>query len=87
MTKNRIVKLSLDGSITSLHSDFLMPLGEAKIERASNVEYCGDIGKWSVEFLLGPFAHACLLATFEKRTDALAAEVAVLNEQHAQCLL
>ena len=87
MSKNRIIKLSPDGMVTSQYSDFLAPLGKAEIQRGSNVEYCELIGKWTVEFLVGPFAHATLMKTFDKRADALAAEVAVLNEQHAQGLL
>ena len=71
MSKNRIIKLSPDGMITSLYSDFLAPLGKAEIHRASNVEYSDLIGKWTVELLVGPFANATLMKTFDKRSDEL----------------
>ena len=87
MGKTRIFKLAPDGTVSGLHSDFLAPLGRASIERASNVEFCEEIGRWFVEFLIGPFKGACLIETFARRSDALSAEVRVLNQQHANGLL
>jgi hypothetical protein len=87
MLKNRIIKVSSDGIVTGLYSDFLSDLGQVSVRRASNVEFCEETGKWVVEMLIGPFAHSCLLKTFSKRADALAAEVAVLNGQHEIGLL
>ena len=83
MVKNRIIKLSQDGEhVTCLHADFLAGLGKQRMCRASSVEFDEQIGKWVVELRLGPFEKACLAQAFEKRGDALAAEVDFLNEQH-----
>jgi len=86
--RNRVLKISPDGAIVSgLQADFMSGLGQQQMCRASSVEFDHDLNRWTVEFRIGPFSGACLLQTFEKRADALAAEVCVLNKQHACGLL
>ena len=88
MGKKQIVKISKDGmAVTGLYADCLQGLGDMQVLRASTVEYNDDIERWVVEPKIGPYAGTCLLQTFERRGDALAAEVAVLTEQHCLCLL
>ena len=88
MAKKQLVKISEDGSIVSgLYSDILQGLGPMQVCRASRVEFNDIIGKWTVEPTIGPFAGACLTQAFDKRSDALAAEVELLSEQHLHCLL
>lgn len=88
MGKKQIVKISKDGmAVTGLYADCLQGLGDMQVSRASTVEYNDDIERWVVEPKIGPYAGTCLLQTFERRGDALAAEVAVLTEQHCLCLL
>lgn len=83
MPKKQILKISADGlSVTGVYTDLVEGLGEASIERASSVEFCQDIGKWVVEMRIGPLAGACLSETFNRRKDALDAEVRLLTDQH-----
>ncbi len=88
MGKKQIVKISKDGmTVSGLYADCLQGLGEMQVSRASTVEFNDEIGRWVVEPKIGPYTGTCLLQTFERRGDALAAEVAVLTKQHAMCLL
>ena len=87
MSKGFILKIAGDGSVAGIYSDMLASLGKASICRASEVEFNHALGKWVVELKIGPYAGACLMQAFERREDALAAEVALLNEQHAACML
>lgn len=88
MGKKQIVKISCDGTVVrGLYSDVLQGLGELSVHRASRVEFNDSIRRWTVEPLVGPFAGTCLLQTFERRSEAIAAEVAVLSEQHRNCLI
>ena len=83
MAKAYIIKIAKDGSIVSgLYADFLAGLGEISTTRASSVEFNANIQRWVVELRVGPYAGSCLLQTFEKRQDALEAELAVLSHQH-----
>jgi len=88
MAQKRIVKISADGcTVAGLHSDILCGLGKMNTTRASHVEFCEKIGRWVVEPVIGPLAGTCLLQTFERRGDAIAAEVELLTRQHQMCLL
>ena len=83
MARSYVLKISKDGrAVSGLYSDFLTGLGDLTTKRASSVEFDGDIQRWVVELKIGPYAKACLLQTFERREDALDAEVAVLSQQH-----
>ena len=86
--KKQIVKISEDGMcVTGIYADCLQGLGDIHVTRASTVEFNDAIGRWVVEPKIGPYAGTCLRETFERRGDALAAEVAVLTEQHCMGLL
>lgn len=88
MGKKQILKISSDGKIVSgLYSDCLQGLGEIQVSRASRVEFNDELGRWVVEPMIGPCAGTCLIETFERRGDAIAAEVALLSEQHRLGLL
>lgn len=64
------------GEITTIYSEVLdlTALGTQQIERASHVEPDGK-GRWWAEIIDGP-----KLGPFDRRSDALAAEVAWLLE-------
>ena len=64
------------GEVTTLYSEMfdLAALGVQRIERASHVEP-DDQGRWWAEIINGP-----KLGPFDRRSDALAAEVAWLLE-------
>ncbi len=88
MGKKQIVKISTDGMHAfGLYADCLQGLGEMQVSRASNVEFNSEIGRWVIEPKIGPLAGTCLLNTFERRGNAIDCEVAVLTEQHRDCLL
>lgn len=88
MGKKQILKISSDGRLVSgLYADCLQGLGELTVSRASRVEFNDSIGKWVVEPMIGPYSGTCLLQTFDKRGEAIAAEVAMLSEQHLLGLL
>lgn len=57
----------------------LTKLGQVEISRASNVEPTAD-GKWEVDF--APIGVDLKLGPFAKRSEALAAEHAWLDENH-----
>ncbi len=83
MARTYVLKISKDGrAVSGLYSDFLTGLGDLTTKRASSVEFNCDIQRWVVELKVGPYAQSCLIETFEKRQDALDAEVAVLSRQH-----
>ncbi|MBR4742342.1 MAG: hypothetical protein IK079_05550 [Desulfovibrio sp.] len=83
MARSYVLKISKDGrAVSGLYSDFLSGLGDLTTKRASSVEFDEVIQRWVVELKIGPFAKACLIQTFERREDALSAEVAVLSQQH-----
>jgi len=77
----KIFRIQNDGIVTGLWSDELVGLGKTKVTRASRVEFQEKRGGWSVEILIGPLKNSCLAKIFQRRKDALAAEVEVLNEQ------
>lgn len=77
----KVYRVKKDGTVIGLWADEIEGLGEAKVTRASKVEFVEEKGAWSVEFLVGPLAGSCLVETFPKRKDALSAEVSALNEQ------
>ena len=73
-----IYTINEDGSLTGLYNDLLVGLGDLEINRASNVEFDSTIQKWVVTLIL-PFS-ACLIKTFETRSEALEAEVMFIND-------
>mgnify|MGYP001068505186 CR=1 FL=1 len=88
MSKKQILKISSDGkTVSGLYADCLQGLGDLHVSRASHVEFNEQLGKWVVEPLIGPNKNSCLLETFDKRGDAIAAEIKMLSEQHKSCLL
>ena len=88
MGKKQIVKISSDGlCVSGIYADFLQGLGDIQVIRASTVEFNDEIRRWVVEPRIGPYAGTCLRETFERRGDALDAEVAVLTEHHNLCLI
>lgn len=88
MGKKQIVKIAQNGlTVCGLYADCLQDLGEMQVSRASAIEFHDEIGRWVVEPKIGPYAGTCLIQTFARRADAIAAEVEVLTEQHCMCLL
>jgi hypothetical protein len=88
MKAGKIIKISSDGTTVScLHADMLAELGRQSIIRASNVEFDNELGKWTVQILVGPDAGKYLDEVFDKRESALAAESEYLNDQLGRCLL
>lgn len=88
MGKKQIIKICTDGMfVEGVYTDILQGLGEMEVCRASSVEFNDEINQWVVEMKIGPFANSCLSKTFDRRTDALAAEVELLTEQHGMCLI
>lgn len=73
-------KISPDGNVVGLWDDVLAGLGEAKVSRASRVEFNEEHGGWQVELCIGPDAGCFLPQLFERRKDALGAEVSYLND-------
>jgi hypothetical protein len=74
-----IITISDDGDMQLIYSDDLLELldeGEAQVKRASDVEPDGQ-GNWQADMAKsgGP-----VLTGFKRRADALAAEVAWLQE-------
>ena len=80
MSSNRIkIKISLDGTLTAIYSDALVPLlsqGIAKIRRASHVEPSTDGSGWTADMspVDGP-----KFGPFTTRQAALNAEVDYLE--------
>lgn len=73
------VNITPDGTITFIYSDDLQPLlglGTPTIRRASHVEANSD-GQWEAD--MSP-SNGPLLGPFQLRSEALAAEVAWLQE-------
>jgi hypothetical protein len=70
------------GEITTLYSEVLdlAALGALSIQRASHVEP-DEAGQWWADIVEGP-----RLGPFERRSDALAAEVAWLTEHRLPLL-
>ena len=88
MGKKQIVKISRNGMFASgLYADFLQGLGDMRVERASVIEFNEVIGRWVIEPKVGPYSGTCLVQTFERRRDALTAEISLLTEQHQKCLI
>ena len=83
----RVFRILKDGTVEGLWGDVLAGLGEASVTRASKVEFIESIGRWSVEILIGPSKGYVLPDTYERRKDALEAEVKFLNEQLAAGLI
>ena len=78
---NKVYKISPEGVLEGLWDDSLADLGEAKIKRASEVEYCEELKGWTVKILVGPSQGKFLPGVFKKRKDALEAEVTFLNQE------
>ena len=77
--KNRVYRVSPGGSVFGLHSDGLLSgLGEQKIARASTVEFDNVSKVWSIELTA---TGEKLSRTFARREEALAYEVAYLNNR------
>jgi hypothetical protein len=82
-----LIRLLPDGSVRSIYSDTvdyrLFGPDETR-QRASSVESVPagpQRGNWFVDFsALGPGYELCLLQTYRKRAEALAAEVAWLRQ-------
>jgi len=73
------IKVAPDGTMQFIYADELRPLlqeGRAEIRRASHVEPTAE-GKWTAD--LAP-SKGPVLGPFETRAQALAAEVAWLEE-------
>ena len=88
MAKKQIIKIAQNGMyVSGIYADCLQGLGDIHVTRASTVEFNDYIRRWVVEPKIGPYAGTCLRETFERRGDAIAAEVAVLTEQHGMCLI
>lgn len=64
-----------DGNVTTLYDETLdlRPLGRQSIERASHVEPDHE-GRWTAQLIGGP-----RLGPFDRRSDAIAAEIAWLE--------
>lgn len=76
----KLYRIMPDGTLEGLYDDdFSSEIGEAKIKRASEVEFDGDKQGWTVRILLGDHAGKFLPGVYTKRKDALAAEVDFLN--------
>ncbi len=73
-----LIRFELDGTATAIYGEAieLAELGRVQIERASHVEPTSD-ARWTADLapVLGP-----VLGPFERRSEALAAEVAWLED-------
>lgn len=95
MAKPIVLNINLDGSIESIYSDSLQDMlneiegAVSKTNRVSHVEP-GEDGKWYADMspLKAVMNENCtitefpVLGPFDKRQDALDAEVAWLNENY-----
>ena len=72
--------ISSSGQITTIYNEVLnlAALGAQRIERASHVEPDGS-GRWFAQIIGGP-----LLGPFDRRSEAIAAEVAWLTDALCQ---
>jgi hypothetical protein len=81
--KRQILKISPDGTVVfGPHNDMFVDFGKQNIVRASEVEFCQEIGRWTVTMIYGP--QCCLVQTFDRRSDALSAEIDYINSQLVQ---
>lgn len=74
----KVYRIKSDCTVIGLWDDFLADLGwNAVIERASDVEFDNQIGKWIVT-IKNPYC--CLIEKYDKRQKAIEAEIKFLNE-------
>lgn len=76
------INIQPDGSLSFIWNDALQPLlelGTPTVRRASHVEPTED-GKWTADLTPSGVPGAPVLGPFDLRQDALAAEVAWLQE-------
>lgn len=81
--KELVLNISIDGTIHSLYDDFLQNIdGERTIVRASEVEFNMDAQAWIVTILAeGKYQGCCLPRKFDKRQDAINAEIEFFNQE------
>lgn len=79
----RVYRVLTNGTIEGLWNDSLSEMGEAEVTRASQVEFMD--GGWTVELLMGRFKGCYLPKIYQKRGDALKAEVEFFNRELAAC--
>jgi hypothetical protein len=81
MAKRLIVRVSADGTVTGLYHDILNDVGAARIHRVSHVEFDNAEQAWAVKWAVGDHSGGRMLPRlFRRREDALAAEVAFMND-------
>ena len=74
--------INSNGTIHSLYSDFFADFeGDKHIERASEVEFCDKAQAWVVTILQGVYKGCCLPMLFNKRQDAIDAEIQFFNNE------
>jgi len=76
------LKINPDGTIESLYNDFLSDFeGNKEIQRASEVEFSDDMQNWIVTILIGNYKGCCLPRLFNKRQEAINAEIEFFNQE------
>ena len=76
-----IYEVGTDGTITGLYNDFLSTIdGKKEINRASNVEFDPEADGWLVKVEIGKWAGCFLPKVFNKRKEAIQAEIQFFNE-------
>lgn len=74
-------EIDTNGSITGLYNDFLSSItGDKNINRASNVEFDSEANGWLVKIELGKWQGCFLPKIFQKRKEAIKAEIEFFNE-------
>jgi hypothetical protein len=81
MNSKKVVKISSDGlSVRGLHTDVLVGLGSQSVTRASHVEFDDGHEKWLIRMAVGEEAGKTLKQRFDRRDEAIKAEIEFLNE-------
>ena len=80
--KEIVLNIKPDGTIHSLYNDFLANIdGNKHIERASDVCFSDEVQAWIVTIFVGIYKGCCLPQLFQKREDAINAEIEFFNRE------
>jgi hypothetical protein len=78
----RVIRIEPDGSLTAIYSDdgLVSTLGNKTCERASDVVFDESVQAWGIQWRVPGIGDPTAGRRFDRRADAIAAEVTALEE-------